>query len=72
MKNDKIIVLEIGGKRDEIDTVKVILFDSMEEASEYREDNTNRDGKYWTLCKIIDNGFNYFVSRYDIQMLTKI
>ena len=52
----QIIVLVTGGKNDDVDTVRVVLFDSYSEAVAFCNQTTdkNKDKKYWTFADIIE------------------
>ena len=52
----QIIVLVTGGKNDDVDTVRVVLFDSYSEAVAFCNQTTdkNKDEKYWTFADIIE------------------
>ena len=56
----KIIVLVTSGKKEEILTAKVYLFEKMEKANEFIEKiNENLEDKYWDFARIIKQGTNY-------------
>lgn len=53
----KVIVLVARGKgRGTADSVKVLLFDSKEEANIYIETINDLESKYWTYAEIVENG----------------
>ncbi len=53
--HDKIVVVEATGRCNTVETIRVKLFNSYEDAANYCEENTenNPDEKYWTGCRII-------------------
>jgi hypothetical protein len=64
-KKIKAIVLKTTGKNDEVDSVSVFLFDDIEDAEKFCEENTDKDPeKYWQYCDIIEEGKEYFPARY--------
>lgn len=64
---DKIIVLETAGKREDVDYVKIKLFNSMPVAEKYCKDTSDKDEdkKYWTHAEIVKEGVQYEVARYE-------
>ena len=63
----QIIVLVTGGKNDDVDTVRVVLFDSYSEAVAFCNQTTdkNKDEKYWTFADIIEENKTYEPIRYE-------
>jgi len=61
-----IIVLETSGKNDEVDYVKINLFEDKQEAEDYCRQNTDdpEDKKYWKYCEIINENHSYEIARY--------
>jgi hypothetical protein len=62
---DKIIVLEISGKNEEVDFVKVHLYDNEEDIWGLEIDDEN---KYWTYKAIVNEGEEYEIGR---NLITK-
>lgn len=62
----KIIVLETSGKGDDVDNVKITLFDDQKTADAYCKSVTdkNRDEKYWRYAEIIREKETYEMARY--------
>ena len=63
----QIIVLVTGGKNDDFDTVRIVLFDSYSEAVAFCNQTTdkNKDEKYWTFADIIEENKTYEPIRYE-------
>lgn len=61
-----IIVLTTGGKRQDVDYLKVKLFETREQALDYCIENNDdpMDEKYWIYSEIIEDGVIYEPSRY--------
>ena len=57
---EKIIVLVISGKKEDVFTAKVYLFGKIEKANEFIEKiNENSGDKYWDFARIVKQGINY-------------
>ena len=55
-----IIVLKTTGKRDDIETYTVLLFDDLDAANKYCKNNTSEyRTKYWKHACIIEQGKEY-------------
>lgn len=61
-----IIVLETSGKHEEVDNVRVKLFDTWYQADTYCKSvsDKNKKVKYWRFAEIIEEGKEYEVMRY--------
>lgn len=66
-QSEEFVVLEISGKRDEVDTVKINIFYDREEAEEYcLEVTDNIREKYWRYARIINKNEEYEFDKYSI------
>lgn len=65
-KKIKAIVLKTTGKNDEVDSVSVFLFDDIEAAEKFCDENSDKQPeKYWQHCQIIKEGNEYLPTRYE-------
>lgn len=62
---EKIIVLEISGKNDDVDFVKVHLYDNEEDIWGLE---INDESKYWNYKAIVNEGEEYEIGR---NLITK-
>lgn len=61
-----IIVLETSGKSQDVDNVRIKLFDNKIDAEKYCKEKTDdpMNEKYWRYAEIIEEDHEYEVARY--------
>jgi hypothetical protein len=61
-----IIVLETSGKGQDVDNVRVKLFENRVDAEKYCVEKTDdpMEEKYWRFAQIIEEGREYEMARY--------